>query len=638
MLLMWTAARTAITTVITSLLLAMIEEGIRILRPDIYQNRPHDLNELGRNFHKQYDFIVVGAGSAGSVIANRLSEVHDWNILLLEAGGHASLVSEVPSSFWEIQTGPKVWEMFAELDPNFCQAREGNQCPVRAGKALGGTSTINGMAYIRGNKRDYDYWSALGNKGWDYKSVLYYFKKSENMRIKDLQQDSVYHSTGGYLTIDYMKTIPPMRDVILQAGQEMGYNIIDLNGATQHGFGPLTYTARDGFRCSTAKAFLEPAKDRRNLDISMYSEVERILIDPETKQAYGVVFTKTGKRYTVYARREVIVSAGALHSPKLLMLSGVGPKEHLQELGISPVISDLPVGDNLQDHIYIGNMTYEVNYPLLNINDRVLYTRNSILQLFLNNDGPWMGNIAGWSSGFINTKYSNDLEWPDIEVYMVNVRDFTESANSLTGEVSNTVLQPHIARDAYQIISSLMRPNSRGTVRLNDTNPRSPPAIYLNYLSDELDVKTLIEGAKLAHLFSSTDTMQKYGATLRPHQTCSHLPLMSDEYLECALRQNTASMCHYSGTCKMGPDWDPEAVVDPRLRVRGVRNLRVADASIFPQIITGNTNAAVIMVGEKVSDMIKEDWGALRRRNRSRKTKRKSWKYVAELYRNKKKR
>ncbi|XP_067014911.2 glucose dehydrogenase [FAD, quinone] [Anabrus simplex] len=613
---LFTTRRIALTSSVMSIFVQLIEIAISLLRPDLYRDRPKDLSKLGRSFRERYDFIVVGAGSAGSVVASRLSEVEGWNVLLLEAGTSEPYSSDVPSLGGTLQRSAVDWQHLAEYDPKFCQAMERQRCYVPAGRTLGGTSTLNGMLYVRGNRRDYDDWAAVGNTGWDYDTVLKYFKKSEDMRAKRFKNDTKYHSTGGYLTVDEFKYRSPVSDALLEAGQELGYKNVDHNAESQTGFVRMYGTVRNGFRCNTAKAFLQPAKDRRNLDISLNSEVERILIDPNTTQAYGVVFTKNRKRYTIFADKEVVVSAGAFGSPKLLLLSGIGPKEHLQDIGISPTIADLKVGHNLQDHIATGGIVYLINKPASVVAPRALNLQN-LLDFFLFSRGPTMSSGIAETVAFVHTKYSEDPERPDVALYLSAVTDnndaglYIKKLNSLTDDFYNAVFEPILFQDAFESLGTLLNPKSRGMVKLKGKDPKLPPVIELNYLSHEDDVKKLVEATKFGLKLSKTKVMQEYGATVNPNPFpgCEDLPFMGDSYLECAVRKYTHSLWHYVGTCKMGPAGDPDSVVNPRLQVKGVRGLRVVDASVMPVVPGANTNAPTIMIAEKAGDMIKEDWG-----------------------------
>ncbi|XP_049793724.1 glucose dehydrogenase [FAD, quinone]-like [Schistocerca nitens] len=611
----FTARRVFITAQLGVVAAAVFELAVRHLRPDLYAQRPRDLADLGRQLAPEYDFVVVGGGSAGAVLASRLSEAPRWRVLLLEAGGRGSALADIPALGATLPRSADDWQFRAEPSPAFCRAMDAGRCHWPQGRALGGTSLLNGMLYVRGNRRDYDGWAAAGNAGWSYDEVLPYFKKSEDARPARLRADARHHATGGYLTVDEYRYRTPMADALLDAGRELGYDVVDYNGETQYGFARFAGTVRDGFRCSTAKAFLEPAADRPNLDISMHSLVERLLVDPQSKNATHVVFTKGGRRYTVRATKEIVVSAGAVNSPKLLMLSGIGPKEHLDEVGISPVVADLRVGDNLQDHIALGGLLYLVEFPVSLVVPRQLNTKN-IFDFLVRNEGPLMTTGIAETLAFVNTDYSNDTSYPEVALYLSAVPEtvdggvYVKGLLGLSDEFYSAVYEPVLYRDGFTALATLMHPKSRGTVRLRDADPSSPPRIFPNYLAHPDDVRTLVEAAKFGGRLSATETMQKLGSHVNPYPfpACKHLKLMSDEYLECALRQHTMSLWHFGGTCKMGPGSDPAAVVDPQLRVRGVNGLRVADSSILPVLPTANTNAPTIMVAEKASDMIRDQW------------------------------
>lgn len=311
-------------------------------------NFENKINFLNFQLHRHYDFIVVGAGSAGAVIAARLSEIGNWSVLLLEAGGDETEISDVPALAGFLQLSEMDWKYQTKPHAHraYCQAMIGDRCNWPRGKVLGGSSVLNAMVYVRGNKRDYDEWEAQGNLGWSYKDVLPYFTKSEDNRNPYLVKTG-YHGSGGYLTVQESPWRTPLSLAFVKAGEELGYEHRDCNGAEQSGFMLVQTTMRRGSRCSTSKAFLRPVRLRENLHIAKFAHATRVLIDSKTKRTYGVEFVRENKRQIVFAKKEVILSAGAINSPQLLMLSGIGPAAHLAEFKI-PVISDLPVGDNLQ--------------------------------------------------------------------------------------------------------------------------------------------------------------------------------------------------------------------------------------------------------------------------------------------------
>nr|CAH7751445.1 unnamed protein product [Callosobruchus chinensis] len=607
--------------------LVYMHSSIMSMRQDILDrdNRVKDVPLF--ELRQSYDFIVVGGGSAGAVVANRLSENPYWNVLLLEAGPDEVSLTDLPLMFPTLQLTFLDWQYKTEPGENYCLGLRNKRCNWPRGKVLGGSSVLNAMLYIRGNKKDYDRWRDLGNPGWGYEDVLPYFKKSEDMRIPELRDD-YYHGKNGYLTVEHFRYHSPMAQWYLDAAREMGYDVLDVNGAQQTGFTLSHGTLKEGLRCSTAKGFLRPIKNRTNLHISMHSTVEKVLIHNDTKQAYGVIFNKFGIKRTVYSDREVILSAGSLASPHLLMLSGVGPKSHLGEHGIDVLVDSPGVGENLQDHVAMGGATYL--FDPLDKNKSSMYSfqlpevfsTETINKFAQQHDGPIYWLPESEVMGFVSTKYQDeDEDWPDIQYFITAYADstdgglFSKRAIGLTDEYYSAVYEEILYKEAFNIITLLMRPKSKGRLRLKDNNPNSKILIYPNYYSDPQDIKVMVEGAKIGHNLTRMPALQKYNTTINKLKMpdCVNFEFLSDEYWACQAKHYTLTIYHPIGTAKMGPDDDPMAVVDSRLNVRGVKNLRVVDCSVMPYITTGNTNAPVIMIAEKASDMIKEDWGVLNR-------------------------
>ncbi|XP_068967260.1 glucose dehydrogenase [FAD, quinone]-like [Bombus flavifrons] len=578
----------------------------------IYSNIPYSsTNVPSKLLLPSYDFIVVGGGSAGAVIANRLSEIEDWDILLLEAGGDGSAIYDIPSLADSVQLSEIDWKYRVEPSENFCRAMEDGRCLWPRGKVLGGTSMVNTMLYVRGAKKDYDIWEQQGNPGWSYEDVLPYFLKSEDNRNR-FHTNTQYHSTGGYLTVEEPPFHTPLAAAFIQAGQEMGYENRDINGERHTGFMNPQATVRHGSRCSTAKAFLRPARSRKNLQVTMNAHVTKILIEPSSKKAYGVEFVRDGQTVRVRANKEVIVSGGTINSPQLLMLSGIGPKEHLTEHNI-PVIQDLRVGHNLQDHISAGGLTFLVNEEIALVQSR-LYNISNVLEYVIFGEGPWtnLGNIEGIA--FINTKYANASDdFPDIQLHYYSSgqnNDIIREIRGLTREFYDAVYGELQDKDVWSAYPTLLRPKSRGVIKLRSNNPFDYPLIYPNYFKEPEDMATLVEGVKFVLEMSKTASFKRYGSEMnpKPFPGCKHVPMYSDPYWECMIRFYPATIFHPVGTCKMGPKSDANAVVDPWLRVYGVTGLRVIDSSIMPNLISGNTNAPTIMIAEKGSDMVKQKW------------------------------
>lgn len=450
----------------------------------------------------------------------------------------------------------------------------------------------------------------MGNVGWSYEEVLPYFLKSEDNRNPYLAR-TLYHKTGGYLTVQEPPWRSPLAIAFLQAGQEMGYQNHDVNGANQTGFMLPQMTIRRGSRCSTSKAFLRPVKNRSNLHIAMDAHVLRVLFNAN-KRATGVEFLRDGKQQIVRCRREVVLSAGAINSPQLLMLSGIGPSEHLTEFGI-PVISDLRVGNNLQDHVGLGGLVFSVNEAITVTKER-FQTLSVMMEYILRERGPLASSMVD-GVAFLNSKYADKSgDYPDVQFHFlpatISSDDHSKKILGLRDRVYNTVYKPLENANTWTILPLLLRPKSTGWVRLKSKNPLVHPEIIPNYFAHREDVDVSVEAIRLALRVSNTSAFQRFGS--RPNTIrmpgCYRYPFDTYEYWECALRHFTFTIYHPAGTCKMSPRSDPTAVVDPRLRVHGVKGLRVADASIMPTIVSGNPNGPIIMIGEKASDIIKEDW------------------------------
>jgi choline dehydrogenase len=527
-----------------------------------------------------YDTIVIGAGSAGCVLANRLSADQNKRVLLLEAGGRDwNPWIHVPVGYFKTLHNPNLdWCYRIEPDPGI----NGRRLDWPRGKTLGGSSSINGLLYIRGQRQDYDHWRQLGNAGWSYEDVLPFFMRSEDQE----QGADDYHGAGGPLSVSNMRTHSKICEALISAAEETGIpRTDDFNGARQEGAGYFQLTTRNGRRCSTAVAFLNPVRHRRNLGITTHALVQRIII--EDGQATGVAFSVKGtsRHAALKPGGEVILSAGAIGSPQILQLSGIGPGERLQGLDI-PVVSDLPgVGENLQDHLQI-RAVYEVNIPTLNDQINNFFRRMAIgVRYILTRTGPMS---MGASQVCIFARSRPGLETPDIQFHF----------QPLSAD------KPGIEMHGFSGITlsvCQLRPESRGRIVLTSPDPKAYPAIHPNYLATPLDQEIAVNGLKLTRKLVAT-------TTLRPFIVREHLPgrdIQSDEQLLDSARNIAQTIYHPTGTCKMGTD--AMAVVDDRLRVRGVRALRVADASIMPTIPSGNTNAPTIMIGEKAAQMILDD-------------------------------
>ncbi|XP_077535018.1 putative GMC-type oxidoreductase Mb1310 [Haemaphysalis longicornis] len=569
---------------------------------------PEHLDTPLKGLNKEYDYIIVGGGSAGSVLANRLSEDPKNRVLLLEAGGVEDSVTDVPMLASVSHHTDIDWSFVAEPQTD-CAFALREQKPVwTQGKVLGGSSVLNFMIYNRGNRKDYDTWAAGGATGWSYDEVLPYFKKSEDNTNASYVANG-FHGTGGELTVSSAPYHSYVLDAFLGAGQELGYNVVDSNAGEQTGFCPNQFTMRGKERWSTAKAFVIPvAGDRPNFHVSLFSTASKVLF--KGKRAVGVTFVKDGIEQTALAAREVILSAGVANSPKILMLSGVGPRDHLREHKI-PLVADLPVGSDLQDHVIVGGIGVHLRDPY---NVGVSGVK-AALEYYRYNTGPWTLPAGAEAVAFVKTKYANASEdYPDVEIMLIAVPPTEPVVETyLTGqglkqEVYDAYYKPYRGEPSFQMIPMVMRPKSRGFVKLRSSDPADPPIIDPRYYSDPEDVAVIVEGLKVCKQIADSDAFRAHGAKFWtvPFPGCEHHKQFSDDYWRCLALSFSSTAAHPAGTCRMGSD--PLAVVDPRLRVRGgVKGLRVVDASVIPDMLSGHLNAPVIMIAEKAADMILED-------------------------------
>ncbi|XP_025405162.1 glucose dehydrogenase [FAD, quinone]-like [Sipha flava] len=591
----------------------LFEDLLNVLQENLaYVNRQTRDERFGL---AEYDFIIVGAGSAGAVVANRLSEVPTWDILLMEAGDEEQFLMDVPLLANMLQFTDANWKYKTMPSKSYCLGHVNKQCNFPRGKVMGGSSILNYMIYTRGHRKDYDAWADLGNVGWNSDEVLKYFLKSEDANIT--LQDHGFHQKGGLLSVTEAQYKSKLAKAFVQSGYELGYPVRDLNGNSQIGFNFHQLTMKNGLRHSTNVAFLQPIRKRKNLFVKKNCHVTKILFDETKLKAIGVEYYKGKNKYRVFARKEVIVSAGAINSPQLLMLSGIGPKDHLTSKGIN-VIQDLPVGRNLMDHVALGGLTYIVNDTSSITTNRILENPFNLHEYMMYHKGPIAIPGGTEALALFDLDHPNDVNGhPNLELLFINGAvssdETLRKSFGIDDKVYNRVFKKTEQKNAFMIFPMIMRPKSKGWIELKDRNPFRYPAIYPNYFSDEKDLDIIVAGVRISEQLSKMKTMRSFNAKLWdiPILGCEHLQFNSDNYWKCAARHLTFTIYHLSGTCKMGPTKDPTAVVDSRLRVQGIKGLRVIDASIMPEIISAHTNAPTIMIAEKGSDLIKEDWGVI---------------------------
>lgn len=601
---------------ITNLIRAVPTALLRMIVLAVVREAGEHNYDSSNNLLDQYDFIVVGAGTAGGILAARLSEVSNWKILLLESGGPPPPESYVPAFNIALIEGDADWNFRTVPQRYSHRAYQDHVCPFPRGKCLGGSSVLNWMMYVRGNRRDYDNWEAMGNPGWDYESVLRYFKKAEGYRGKRNIHTGSYHGRDGPLTVEDKRWSSPLLTGFLKAGQQLGYQIVDPNGPEQIGFSVADMTQRNGLRGSTAETYIKPAAARPNLHVAVNAHVTKILFD-ENKRAIGVRFQQKGKMRTVRARREVILSAGAIGSPHLLLLSGVGPAKHLQQHGI-PVLVDLPgVGLNLQDHPSIFGLAWTTRKGV-SISIPRLADPKSVKDFIFNRQGPFTSPF-GVEGNAWSLAEKGDPYWPDLQYLFISGTPALDSGLAIWDligyrrEVFFEYFGHMLGRDGFSIGPMLTRPKSRGTVKLASRDPLQAPLIDPNFLSHPDDVETFVRGIKFALSVGNTSALRDdfqaiFNEKVLP--VCDHEVPGSDAYWSCYALSMASTTFHPCGTCKMAPDSDPYGVLDHNLKLRGVSGLRVIDASMMPLITTGNLNAPVAMIAEKGADIIKSDWGA----------------------------
>jgi choline dehydrogenase len=523
---------------------------------------------------EEYDYVIVGAGSAGCVLANRLSASEEVRVLLLEAGGRDSNpFIHMPAGIARLVDDQRVdWRYYTEAEPEL----QGRRLYWPRGRVLGGSSSINAMCYTRGHHLDYDEWGQSAGEGWNYAGVLPYFLKSEDQA----RGASAYHGAGGPLSVTDLKFRNPLSAVFVEAGVACGFKRnADFNGAVQEGVGFYQVTQRDGRRCSAAVAYLRPARVRANLAIRTECLATRVVFSGP--RACGVEYIQGGAIRVARAQREVLLAAGAIGSPQLLMLSGIGPADDLRVLKI-PVQADIPeVGANLQDHLDFCTLT-KCTRPITY--DFTKWQEIGVaLRYLLTRSGPGVSNVAE-AGGFVRTALAPDSR-PDVQLHFVPAQLDDHGRNRLEGH-------------GFTVHACVLRPQSRGRLMLRSALPADAPRLHARYLSDARDMDVLLEGIRVSREIVRSAPFTPYrGTEMFPGEAIN-----TRRDLEEVARRKAETIYHPAGTCRMGTD--STSVVDPDLRVRQVTGLRVIDASVMPRLVGGNTNAPTIMIAEKAADRL----------------------------------
>lgn len=522
-----------------------------------------------------FHYIVVGAGSAGCVLANRLTEDPGTRVLLLEAGGaDRNPLIHMPAGIGRLAGNQRInWCYNTEPEPEL----NNRSLWWPRGRVLGGSSSINAMCYVRAQPQDYDHWESLGNPGWGWKHVFPLFKRSQNQE----RGASEFHGAGGYLNVKDLDSVNPLSEVFIKAAGEAGYPLNDdFNGPSQEGVGLYQVTQKHGRRCSVATSFLAAARSRPNLTVLTRAQVTRVLV--QSSRAVGVEYLKGGHLQRAMASEEVLLSGGAINSPQLLLLSGIGPAQELEDAGVKVVHPLAGVGKNLQDHLDICTLVQSKQSNTYDFN--LMQEAMVALRYLLTRSGPGATNAAE-AGGFVCSPLARNSR-PDVQLHFVPALLDDHGRNRMPGH-------------GYTMHACVLRPSSRGEITLRDNNPVSHPRIRPRYLSHPDDWPLMIEAAKISREIFAQGAFSPYrGSEIFPGESAR-----SDQDLVAFIRAKAETIYHPVGTCSMGPG--PDAVVDWQLKVHGLEGLRVVDASVMPTLLSGNTNAPTIMIAERASDLLR---------------------------------
>lgn len=571
-----------------------------------FLNSPGELR-VTRKINETYDYIIIGAGTAGSVLAARLSEDPQVTILLLEAGGEDKTNAKLyntPLMAPLLQHSESDWQFYisasqkADVDGD-ASVFEEKEHSMAAGRVLGGSSVFNYMHYVRGSRHDYNEWKTNGCPGWSYDDVLPYFLKSEDILVREYET-SEYHNKGGNLGVSHETVFASLSRRFIEAGKELGYNEVDYNAEEQLGFGVSQVSVRNGVRASTMSEYLRPALSRDNLHVVINARVIKVNIQSET--AIGVTFIHDGLKKIASVRREIILSAGTFMSPQILLLSGIGPATHLKNMNI-PLVKNLPVGENFQNHLSI-TFPSDVNTTSDSFTTAEVKELSTYLQYAILNSGL-LSSTGIVGTAFVRSELTKTL-YPDIQIH-IGAFQPNLGGKDLNSSILESIYHKHSV-PGISLFLVLLHPKGRGKLTLKSQDPFDSPVIVPNELDNKEDIDVLVKAIQLAEMLFETKAMRQIGTNsnrFKNAKVCVDHGFRSRAFYECLVTHLTKQFSHYTSTCKMGPEDDKDSVVDPTLKVKGIKGLRVVDASVIPNAISGNTHAPVIMIAEKAADLIR---------------------------------